>query len=189
MRSGCLLCFLFHQFKRKFRDVNMTLNSSTLGINTQRYLPTRENCFFHPLSSYAKWRLIYSLLSIPQMYVMEFTLQAVETVLVFKLEEAGAQISVISPAEMLFPDFGLDCLLRWRTRILTMPRTSTWRETAIYLFVYFPYMVYSVLLLKFLLRVGSFLGPLLITSVCVWLAYVDSTSHIKTKAKCSKTVY
>lgn len=46
------------------------------------------------------------------MYVMEFTLQAVETVLVFKLEEAGAQISVTSPAEMLFPDFGLDCLLR-----------------------------------------------------------------------------
>lgn len=43
---------------------------------------------------------------------MEFTLQAVETVLVFELEGAAAQISVTSLAEMLFPDFILDWLLR-----------------------------------------------------------------------------
>lgn len=67
---------------------------------------------------------------------MEFTLQAVETVLVFELEGAAAQISVTSLAEMLFPDFGLDWLLRWRTRILPMPRTSTWRETAIFFSLY-----------------------------------------------------
>lgn len=43
---------------------------------------------------------------------MEFTLQAEETGVVFKLEGEAAHSCVSLLAERLFPDFGLDWLLR-----------------------------------------------------------------------------
>jgi len=43
---------------------------------------------------------------------MEFTLQAEETVVVFKLEGEAPHTFVSLLAERLFPEFGLDWLLR-----------------------------------------------------------------------------